>query len=214
MTGRDGFASDGAPLPPFTPAPPPLGPAETGRLTERVTLAVNSKMARMSNFEGARGQSARATLVIKWLSYFMLVLAGCGVTEYLTSGVTYAAHGGVFMLVAVTVVAVVGAGSTLFYVNLRTELVEKVRHYVFGIMVVPGLVVAVVVRLFQEWEWVNTGSVGSTLQIALPMVFLATVVIPMFIFVKEILGIRTIYRSKLDDQEAVALWTRMDGLQR
>jgi hypothetical protein len=49
---------------------------------------------------------------------------------------------------------------------------------------------------------------------ALPVVFLLTVVLPAFIFVKEIAGMRAIYRSTLDDQEAVTLWTRQDGLQR
>ena len=48
----------------------------------------------------------------------------------------------------------------------------------------------------------------------MPIVFLATVILPVFIFIKEMAGIRTLYRTKLDDQEQVSLWTRNDGLQR
>jgi hypothetical protein len=39
-------------------------------------------------------------------------------------------------------------------------------------------------------------------------------VLPSFIFVKEVTGMRSLYRSNLDDQEAVTLWTRQDGLQK
>jgi hypothetical protein len=153
-------------------------------------------------------------LAIKYVNYFLLVLLGCGLTEYLTSGVRYASKGGMFMLVAVTVVSVVGAGSTLFYVNLRTEIVERVRHYVFGIMILPGTLLAGMIRALQEWEWVNEGGLGSTLQAALPAIFLASVFLPAMVFIKEMIGIRTLHRTRMDDEESVQLWTRQDGLQR
>lgn len=212
--------ADGAPT---APTPPSHAPSQTatppsalgsGRVTDRVTTAVNRQVSRITQFEGRRGHSARAALTLKWITFYLFALLGCGITQLLTSDVTYAKHGGLFMLASITVVAVTGAVSTLFYVNLRTEIVEKVRHYVFAIIVVPGTLVAGIVRAIQQWEWIHEGSLGTTLQIALPIVFLATVVLPMFIFVKEMLEIRTIYRSKLDDQEAVQLWTRQDGFQR
>lgn len=209
--------ADGAPsalpTPPGNPSVPPSG-LSSGRITDRVTKSVNRQVSRITQFEGKRGHSARAALTLKWITFYLFALLGCGITQFLTDGVTYAKHGGLFMLASITVVAVTGAVSTLFYVNLRTEIVEKVRHYIFAIIVVPGTLVAGIVRAIQQWEWIHEGSLGTTLQIALPIVFLATVVLPMFIFVKEMLEIRTIYRSKLDDQEAVQLWTRQDGIQR
>lgn len=223
------FMSDGAPRPSAPQQQPGFTPEQyvpapdlssqrdeegPGRFTDRVTAKVNNRVTRITNFEGSRGHSARTALIMKWTAYFLIVLGASGITEALTANVTYASHGGLFMLISATLVAFVGAVSTVFYVNLRNELIEKVRHYIFGLMVIPGLIMALFVRLVAEWEWANTGSIGSTLQMALPMVFLATVVLPAFIFVKELLGMRTIYRSKLDDQEAVALWTRQDGLQR
>jgi len=179
-------------------------------ITERATR----KVSRIRQFEGLRGYSSRATLAIKYLNYFLLILLCCGLTGYLTKGVRYASGGGTFMLFSVAIITVSGAVATLFYVNLRNELVERIRHYVFGIVLIPGTLLAMTLRAFQEWEWANEGSLGGTLRGALPVVFLASVVLPAIVFVKEIIGIRTLHRSKLDDEESVQLWTRQDGLQR
>lgn len=182
----------------------------TASITERATR----KVSRIRQFEGLRGYSSRVTLAVKYVNYFLLVLLCCGLTGYLTKGVRYASGGGTFMLFSVAVITVSGAVSTLFYVNLRNELVERVRHYVFGIVLIPGTLLAVTLRALQEWEWANEGSLGGTLRGALPVIFLASVVLPAIVFVKEIVGIRTLHRSKLDDEESVQLWTRQDGLQR
>lgn len=185
-------------------------PLRDASITERATR----KVGRIRQFEGLRGYSSRATLAIKYVNYFLLVLLGCGLTGYLTKGVRYASGGGTFMLFSVAVITATGAISTLFYVNLRNELVERVRHYVFGIILLPGTLLALTLRALQEWEWANEGSLGGTLRGALPVIFLASVVLPAIVFVKEIVGIRTLHRSKLDDEESVQLWTRQDGLQR
>jgi hypothetical protein len=179
-------------------------------ITERVTR----KVSRIRQFEGLRGYSSRVALAVKYVNYFLLVLLCCGLTGYLTKGVRFASGGGTFMLFSVAVITVSGAVATLFYVNLRNELVERIRHYVFGIILIPGTLLAMTLRAFQEWEWANEGSLGGTLRGALPVVFLASVVLPAIVFVKEIIGIRTLHRSKLDDEESVQLWTRQDGLQR
>lgn len=186
------------------------GPTQRTRITDRATARVR----RIREFEGPRGMSARGTLLLRYVNYFLLTLLGCGLTGWATNGVKYAAGGGTFMLFSCATIAAVGAGSTLFYVNLRNEIVERVRHYIFGIILLPGTLLAFVLRSLQEWEWVNEGSLGTTLQAALPAIFLATVVLPAIVFVKEMVGIRTLHRSRLDDEEAVHLWTRHDGLQR
>lgn len=172
------------------------------------------KVSRIRQFEGVRGYSSRATLVLRYVNYFLLILLFCGLTGILTRGVRYAAGGGTFMLFSCAVIAGSGAVATLFYVNLRKEIVERVRHYIFGIILIPGTLLAVTLRALQQWEWVNDGSLGKTLQAALPAIFLASVVLPAIVFVKELVGIRTLHRTKLDDEESVQLWTRQDGLQR
>jgi len=208
----DGAPAQHRPPMPWTPesrhAAPPENPGAS--ITERATR----KVSRIRQFEGLRGYSSRATLALRYVNYFLLILLLCGVTGYATRGVRYASGGGSFMLFSCAVIAGTGALSTLFYVNLRAEIVERVRHYVFGIVLVPGTLLALTLRALQEWEWANDGSLGSTLQSALPVVFLASVVLPSIVFVKELLGIRTLHRTKLDDEEAVQLWTRQDGHQR
>lgn len=181
---------------------------------EGVTHRAARKVSRIRQFEGRRGYSTRATLALRYANYLLLVLLMSGLTGLLTNGVRYASGGGTFMLFSCAVVTGSGALATLFYVNLRREIVERVRHYVFGIILLPGTLLAVTLRALQQWEWVNDGSLGRTLQAALPAIFLASVVLPAIVFVKELVGIRTLHRTKLDDEESVQLWTRQDGLQR
>jgi len=190
---------------------------DTAAGTQRsLTLAAKAtkRVSRFRQFEGRRGYSSRATLVLRYLNYFLLIMLFCGLTGILTRGVRYASGGGTFMLFSCTIIAGSGALATLFYVNLRKDIVERVRHYIFGIILIPGTLLAGTLRALQQWEWVNDGSLGKTLQAALPAIFLASVVLPAIVFVKELVGIRTLHRTKLDDEESVQLWTRQDGLQR
>jgi len=179
-----------------------------------ITDSVTERVSRVRQFEGLRGRATRSALTLKYVSYFAVILLVCGIVETLTETVRFASGGGKFMLACTAVIVVVGAFSTLFYVNLRNEIVEKVRHFVFGLTLIPGLTMGGILGALTRWEWASEGSLGLTLEMALPAIFLATVFLPAAIFVKEMVGIRTLYRSKLDDQEAVALWTRQDGLQR
>lgn len=206
--------------PPDPTAPPydvrePSLPRPGGSPSPRRRTGVEGDgLSRMRRFEGLRGGGTRASIAVKYLVYVLAIVAGSGLTEWLTRGVRYASGGGRFMFAALTVITVTGAFSTFFYVNMRTELVEKVRHYVFAVTMAPGILTAAALGAVRDWQYANEGSLGVTLQMALPAVFLATVALPAIIFVKEMLGIRTLHRSRLDDQEAVQLWTRQDGFQR
>jgi len=215
-----GAWTDGAPVRrlPQDDAPRRLGvPVQDGAVTEKplsVTEKATRRVSRIRQFEGLRGYSSRATLAVKYVNYFLLVLLGCGLTGYLTASVKGVSGGGMFMLFSITVIAVTGAVATLFYVNLRNDLVERVRNYIFAWVLFPGTLIAGTLRAFQTWEWANEGTLGNVLTIGLPLLFITSVILPMVVFVKEIVGIRTLHRSKLDDEESVQLWTRQDGLQR
>ncbi len=221
--------ADGAPatatgLPAGTPPDPTAAPYDVrnpsfprpGRSPDprRRTGVPGDGLSRSRRFEGLRGGGTRLSIALKYATYTLAIVAGSGLTEWLTDGVRYASGGGRFMFASLTVITVTGAFSTFFYVNMRAELVEKVRHYVFAVTMAPGVLTAAALGAVQSWQYANEGSLGVTLQMALPAVFLATVALPAIIFVKEMLGIRTLHRSRLDDQEAVQLWTRQDGLQR
>lgn len=182
-------------------------------MKQSIPSILTSKVGSIRQFEGLRGRSTRATLAIKYINQFIIIILLAGVSERLTEGVPYASGGGKFMLFSCSVVALVGAGATLFYVNLRRELIEKVRHYIFGIILVPGTLIACLLKVLPNWSSAEGGELGGVLNSVLPSIFIAAVVLPALVFVKEILGIRTLHRSTMDDQEAVALWSRQDGLQ-
>ena len=181
---------------------------DTSKITDRVTRTVN----RISQFEGLRGRSTRNSLFFRYISYMLIIIASSALTQGATLGIRYAEGGGIFMLLSCTSITVVGAIATLFYVNLRNEIISRIRHYVFGIICFPGVLLALF--LYATSSWWGDDAFSNTLSTALPVIFLVTVVLPAFIFIKEIAGMRTIYRSTLDDEEAVALWSRQDGLQR
>jgi len=162
--------------------------------------------------EGNRFISSRSNVFLRYIIFGLAIWFFSTMTEIFTSGINHISAGGKFMFFCDSVVASIGAISTLFYVNLRKEIIEKIRHYIFGIITIPGFIVALVMHY--SIKWLGSDTFGSTIAIAMPILFLATVVLPVFIFVKEIAGMRTLYRSKLDDQEQVILWTRNDGLQR
>ena len=53
-----------------------------------------------------------------------------------------------------------------------------------------------------------------TLNNFIPVIWGATLIIPLVIFIKLVSGVHTMHRSQLDDEEMVALMTRMDAHQR
>ena len=203
------YLSDGAPQQPETPKYSNVSYSSkelnfVGKITGIIT--------RLRPNEGPRGVSTRIGVMLRYFSYFTFIIIFSSITQYFTSGISNARNGGLFMFLACTSIFVVGAIATLFYVNLRREIIERVRHYSFGIILLPGSLISVFMKAANNW--LGTDTFGRTLGSAMPVVFLATVILPVFIFIKEMAGIRTLYRTKLDDQEQVSLWTRNDGLQR
>lgn len=179
----------------------------------------NSIVSRVTDFfnnskkaEGPRGVSNRISIILKHFSYFFIIIIFSTFAQYLTNGIAHANDGGLFILYSASIVYIVGSIATVFYANLRKEIVERTKHYAFGIILFPGTLIALLMKT--STAWLGSDTFGNTLGQALPVVFLATVIIPALVFVKEMAGIRTLYRTKLDDQEQVTLWTRNDGLQR
>lgn len=179
----------------------------TGSVTEKV-----QKISKIKKLEGPRGYSTRASVVLRYIGYALVILVSSGLTQAATNGISNAQGGGWFMLLSITSVIVVGAISTLFYINMRVTIVSRVRHYVFGLIALPGTMLAIFLKAASSW--LGSDTLGSTLGLALPIIFLATIILPAFVFAKEMMSIRSLNQSKLDDEEAVLLWTRQDGLAR
>lgn len=176
--------------------------------TEKITNYAN----KIKYSEGIRGYSTRSALFLRYLSYFFTILISSSITQALTNNIQYAEGGGFYMLLSCSTIAFTGSIATLFYTNLRNEIISKVKHYIFGIIILPGVLLAGFLNITKNFWGGDT--LSSTLSLAIPVIFLVTVVLPAFIFVKEMSGLRSLHKSTLDDQEAVTLWTRQDGLQR
>ena len=179
----------------------------------RFTDDVSARVSRMIQFEGLRGRSTRASLVFRYISWFLAVMLTSSLTQVLTSGVKNVSGGGWFMLLCSTTICAVGAAATMMYPNIRPEVVHRTRFYVFNVVCLPGTLFAGLIKTSQQW--LGDDTLGQTLGLAIPLIFLSTLVLPALVFVKEIIGMRGVSRSRLDDQEAVLLWTRQsDGAAR
>lgn len=169
------------------------------------------------SIEGPRGRSVRATFIFRYVTYFAIVLVAAAVTQWAFSGGTGGAVAGTFMMASAALILATGAISTWFYPPSRREIILSARHYAFGICVLPGTAIALLYRASLGWlRDPNAGDsfITQLAANALPLSFFATVVIPAVVFIGQMAGRRYLERSRADDQEAVALWTRQDGLQR
>lgn len=204
-TGRprvEMFADSMGPLPPaIGPSPEPNDPPAT----------------KLRTFvEGPRSLSVRATVYLRYLMYLFTIVFGSAITHACFAQTAWRA-GGYFMFAGAVLMTVTAAVGTWFYTNHRREIIEQYKHYTLGIAVIPGTGIAVL-----NWaaQGLFTSPLGQTdafigaLSSALPIIFFVTVIIPSAIFIKVIAGLRSLHRSRMDDQEAWEAYTRIDGLQR
>lgn len=163
--------------------------------------------------EGQRGRSVRATIYLRHVTYLLVILICSGATQKMLSTTPSVNNGGMWMLFSATLILLTGAVGGLFYRNHRNEIIEQARHFLFGISLLPGTGIAVLMwatRGVMSSSAASSSVLTTAFQNALPLLFFATVIIPALIFVKVIAGMRNLHRSRLDDQEAMSLWTRQD----
>lgn len=182
-----------------------------------LTSSAPHKVARVGSNEGPRGYSTRAAVYLRHVAYLLIVMAGSSISHYCFQAVGKYMLGGKLMFGLAGLVLASAAVGTMFYTNQRNEILEQTRHYVFGMMVLPGTALALIMWGAQVMAGPAPG--GSEDQflkvifIGLPALYFATVVIPPVLFIKMLAQIRTLHRSRLDDQEMMQLWTRQDGRQ-
>lgn len=196
----------------------PLRPAaDASSETPRLGSFHTKALSRIRQFEGPRGHSVRATIWLRYVLYLAVIL-GCSLSsQALLSGLPEVGNGGDWMFYSVVIILASAAAGAVFYTNHRNEIVNQARHFVFGIVVFPGTGLAILMRLLDGVTGSITSSqsfLSSTMADALPLVFFCTIVLPCLIFIKLVAGMRHLHRSRLDDEEAVRLWTRQDGYQR
>jgi len=183
--------------------------------SHRPTTPKVSRRRRRRRNEGLRGVSVRATVYLRYLSYWFTIVASGAVAHYCFKSVPEATSGGIWLMASCAFQLVVAALGTMFAAHRRDEILEQMRGYVFGYTVAPGIGVAIFM-----WVARNMVSSGSedmfirTAVSALPWIYFIPVLVPAVIFLKMVAGFKTIDRIGLDDEEILKIYTRNDGLQR
>lgn len=184
------------------------------RVARPINAPMTRKLRRLRN-EGWRGTSVRASVALRYISYWFVIVGGSALAGAFFAEVPNAQSGGLWMLLSTSFQLAVAAIGTIFYANRRHEIIEQVRAYVFGYTLFPGLGVAAFM-----WTATRLVAYGSqdafvhTLTAALPWIYFLPVVLPAVIFAKTVAGLRMTNRLRLDDEEIMQIYTRNDGLQR
>ncbi len=175
---------------------------------------LGKKVSMLYTVEGSRGYSLRTSIVLRYIAYLLSLFTCCLFTQAILQDVQGARNGGRWMLVSASIMLLTAVYGTMRFPQHRVELIRQARHFVFGIAVVPGTVLAVFMWATQD-NFVNQvdDSFAMLLINALPILYFVTVLVPAAIFVKTVAGLGNIYRTKEDDQESVSRWTRQDGFQ-
>lgn len=211
--GMPGVGDIGGPGQPPVEIPPV--PDRPGGVVHKVTEAAS----RIRQFEGLRGYSVRATVVVKHVAWLAMIALCCATTHWAFSINPTWRFGGLVMLYSVTFMLVVAAVGCVLYADSRIQIYDQTKHFVFGIVLLPATALALFMRL------VNSALSGPAAEgdlfagilrgNGLPLVFFSLVCIPAFVLAKYIFGgIRNINRSAMSDEEHLAALMRQDGRQR
>lgn len=166
--------------------------------------------------EGPRGYSTRTAVYLKHVAYFLVLVLCSAITHYaMDAAGPYSIDGGSIMFLLATLTLATAALATMAYAPYRNQILEHVRHYVFGMMVVPGMGISLILWIVKGLvtSQVNPDAFSRTVDMGLLMVFGAVLIMPPVIFVRLMAGIRTMHRSTRDDQEMMQTWSRQDGHQ-
>lgn len=214
---------DGAPMPRTVSARPAMSATPFGVDFEYDpdrrrpnTGRVKRPAGRLMQFEGLRGLSTRASVQLRYAVYFLIIMATSGGIHALL-GETRWHTAGLWLLLSAALMVTTAAVGTMMYTNQRNEIIEQMRHFVFGLALFPGLGFAVLMRAangFFGTPGAQNDPFTFMLGGALPIMYFITVLIPPLVFIKTIAGLRNIHRSNLDNEEYMRLYTRQDDLAR
>lgn len=216
------FTSDGAPTSSPNSHAPSSDPAFVKTQKSSDDRAKSGKGARTPRFtkadflrnEGPRGVSVRATVWLRHLGYFISIVLGASITQAALSKVPNTSSGGLWMLGSLTVLYVTAVVGSWMFPDARTELIEEARHYAFGITLIPGTSLAILMWAASRFMQSNSSDVfAHTLGIALPIVYVMTVLIPCVLFVRLVAGRRYFAMSRGDDEKAMRAYTRQGYIQ-
>lgn len=174
-----------------------------------------SRSARRRRNEGLRGVSLRTSVLLRYVSYWFVIVLSGAVAHFSFKSVPEATTGGVWLMASSAFQLVIAVLGTLFAAHRRAEILDQFRAFVFGYTIGPGLGVACFM-----WVARNMVSSGSddlfirTSVAALPWLYFIPVLVPAVLFLRLVAGFRVLDKVRLDDEEILQIYTRNDGLQR
>jgi hypothetical protein len=174
------------------------------------------RASRVMQFEGLRGMSTRGAVYARYSAALATIVVVSAVIHALLAPTRWQSAGR-WMLLSAALMILTAVAGTMVYTNQRNEIIEQVRHFVFGLALFPGLGFAVLMRASSDFFSGPTAqgdAFASMLGNALPILYFITVLIPPLVFIKTIAGLRNLHRSNLDNEEYMRLYTRQDELAR
>lgn len=176
----------------------------------------SARRSRIYSIEGPRGSVTRGSIWLKYIGFFFAIM----IASLMTHGLLHAAQttesGGKFMLFSAAFTTVTAVLGTVFYPNHRNEIIREMRHYLFGMCLLPATGIATIIWAMQSMLHTSTAqkdTMMQLLQFSVPVIFVCTLIIPPAIFVKYIAGIGSINRAQFDDEEMMSTYTRQDRIQ-
>lgn len=210
-TARDGYGPGGGYDNGAASIPHQSAPGVVARATKAVS--------RIRSFEGPRGYSTRVSVALRHFCYLLTIVTCSGLTHWAFQPNQTWRMGGKIMLFSCSFMLVTAAVGSLLYADQRHQVIEQCRHFVFGIVCLPGAALALFMRLVSSAIDKPSAEGDMFVQVltgnGMPLMFIAIVIIPAFVYAKYVFGgIRSTNRAALSDEESMATYMRQDGFQR
>jgi hypothetical protein len=182
-----------------------------GKVSKVKSASWRGTLSRVRRVEGSRGVAIRYSVGLRYVGYFLVIIACSVIGNASFSGTAWQMAGTLmlFSAAAMTLTATLGA---MFIPQKRTEIVEDFRHFLFQIALLPATGIAIfqwVLSSYSEDPRHQDNFLGL-LSNSLPLLFAFTVFVPAIVFVKAVAGRRMLDRTQQDDQELMQAWTRQD----
>lgn len=164
--------------------------------------------------EGERGMAARGGIVLRYVAYLLAVIVVAFVIRALPSIGDLALN---LVIASAALMYAAAAIGIIVYPDQRREIVAQVRFMTFGVMLFPALLLGALVGLINAHSVLPSAApsdqalVGITRNAA-PYLFWASVVVPPFIFIKTIVGMRKLHREQRDIEQSIAETQRFGDL--
>lgn len=166
--------------------------------------------------EGERGLAARWAVLLRYGAY----LGGIAVASLIVGA--YPPLGALatrLLQISCAMIVLAASVASIVYPTERRNLVDQMRFFLFGVICFPAVVLGALMSVVSGSTAGSSsqslGASGDTVMVnlahtTLPYLFWATVVVPPFIFVKMVVGLRKIHRDRTDDEEMMSRLSRQD----